>query len=374
MHPKAGLFSAVLTAFIIDRNQSIEPTPAAASAFYQQQSVVLLNQISQQLSSLGAPIPDPSDSLLPDFALSPSASDVRVNIIWINSLVFSLTSALFATLIRQRVRDPTSIFQANSPLVVARLRQYLFERLDYIPNLTEVVTGLVHLSLLLFLAGLADFLLNTYTSVGRFTLFAVVFCATLYTVTTVTPVMRPQSSYCTPFSPLVWFMTRRLWTRWINDATDLRRRWTRLSSIMVRGQKQLAMEYNAARKHRDTRAIRWLVNNLQDLESLILGLPGSFDTTWGVKVWKDVPEDEKVKLFEAIRRLFETCRDRGSFKSEDEWRVRSQACTETLAVCVLFMDADIGMVRNLRELLSDIGGYGRTRKVAEMSHNPSFTI
>jgi len=110
MHPKAGLFSAVLTAFIIDRNQSIQTTPEAQSAFYQQQSVALLNQISHQLSSLGAPIPDPSNSSLPDFTLSPSASDVRVNIIWIISLVSSLTAALLATLIQQWARDHMRIF------------------------------------------------------------------------------------------------------------------------------------------------------------------------------------------------------------------------------------------------------------------------
>ena len=151
-----------------------------------------------------------------------------------------------------------------------------------------------------------------------------------------------------------------------------------LSSIMVQGQVQLAMENNGARKHRDTRAIRWLVNNLQNLESFVSDLPGSFDTTWGIKVWRDVPQDEKRNLYRAIGNLFEMCGDRGSLKSEDEWRVRSQACTETIAVFVLFMDEDITTFEmtfeNLGELLSDIGGYQRIRKVAEMSHNQSFAI
>ena len=143
---------------------------------------------------------------------------------------------------------------------------------------------------------------------------------------------------------------------------------------MVRGQVQLAMACNEARKHQDTKAIRWLVNNSQDLESFVLGLPDSFDTMWGVQVWRDVPGYEMSKLFGAIGHLFETCGDRGSFKSEDEWRVRSRACTKTIAVFALFKDEDITVIRNLGELLSDIGGYERTCEVAERSHNKSFAI
>ena len=213
-HAKAGLSSAVLTAFIIDRNQAIQPTPAQQSAFYQQQSVALLNQISQQLSSLGAQIPVPSgDSSLSGFTLSPSASDVQVNIIWIISLMFSLTAALLATLIRQRARDHMSIFQRYiDPLMVARIRHYLFEDSGdkYIPVLAEVVPGLVHISLLLFFAWLADFLLNIYTTVGRSTLFAIAICPTLYIIITVAPVIDPQSSYRTPYSSLVWYIARIL--------------------------------------------------------------------------------------------------------------------------------------------------------------------
>src|SRR5260221_2592637 len=191
MHTKAGLFSAVLTGFIIDRNQSIQPTPAQQSAFYQQQSVVLLNQISQQLSSLGAPIPVPSDSSLPGFTLTASASDVRVNIIWIISLVLSLTAALLATLFRHWAQDHMRIFQLHRhPLKLARIRQYLYEgsMRGYMPALAEAVPGLVHISLLLFLGGLADFFLNTYATVGRYTLSPIVLCTVLYTTITVAPV------------------------------------------------------------------------------------------------------------------------------------------------------------------------------------------
>jgi hypothetical protein len=376
MHAKAGLFSAVLTAFIIDRNQSIQPTPAQQSAFYQQQSVVLLNQISQQLSSLGAQIPDPSTSSLPDFTLSPSASDVRVNIIWIISLLLSLTAALLATLIRQWTRDNMRIFQRYSdPLKVARIRQYLYEgyRRTYMLSLADVVPGLVHASLFFFLAGLADFLCNTYKTVGRATLYASACCGALYLIITVAPVIDPQSSYRTPYSPVVWYLARELRIRLNGIGFTLLR-----GSTMAEGQMQFAMKKSDARRHRDEGAIRWLVKNhtsdVQDLEALTLRIPGSFDTMWGVQVWRDGLRGREVKLYRAIGHLFETCSDQGSFKDYDEWRVRSRACTETIAVFVFVMDADIAMIRNLGELLSDIADYGGTHEVAEISSNQSFTI
>ena len=377
MDHKAGLFSAVLTAFIIDRNQNIQPTPAQQSAFYQQQSVALLNQISQQLTSLGAPIPVPSDSSLPDFTFSPSASDVRVNIIWIISLVTSLTAALFATLIRQWARDYMRTLQLyTDPLVVARIRQYITDRSErmYLVELADAVPGLLHLSLFLFLAGLADFLLNTYAPVGRSTLFAIALCPMIYTIITFAPVINPRSLYRTPFSRPVWFISRRVRIR-LRGGFYI----TLLPySTMEEGQKWFAMEMGEARKRRDGQAIRWLINilsfNVQDLESLALVIPGSFDTPWGVGVWRYGSENRIGELLRGIGRLFETCRNSTSFKSQDEWRVRSRACTEAIAGLVFVLDANITEIRNLGELLSDVGSNGCTREEAEIRSNQSFAM
>ena len=397
---KAGLFAAVLTGFIIDRNQAIQPTPAQQSAFFQQQSVVLLNQISQQLSSLGAQIPVPSDLSLPHFTLSPSASDVRVNVIWIFSLVSSLTAALLATLIRQWARDHMRIFQRyRDPLEVARIRQYLHEGFmrGHVPALVEAVSGLVHISLFLFFAGLADFLMNTYATVGRSVLVPIVLCPMIYIFMTVAPIMNPQSSYRTPYSPSVWFLwhiTTKRWIQWRSDRFG--RSSMRLNSKMAKGQIQLAMERSGARRSRDARAIRWLIDsliyNIEDSYSLALGIPASFDTKWGVEVWRHQligttwgvevwghPMGNQLmeggdELFRSVGQLLETCSDRASFKSEDEWHVNSRACTEAVASFVFFMDVDISIIRNPGKLLSDIGTNERTREVPEIGSRLSFAI
>ena len=378
-HAKAGLFSAVLTAFVIDSNQSIQTTPALQSAWSQTESVALLRQISEKLASPDKQIPLPSVSWLPGFDTFPSVSDVRVNIMWTISLVSSLTAALLATLIRQWARDHMRIFQRYSdPLKVARIRQYLHEssKRTYMLVLAEAVPGLVHISLFLFLAGLAEFHLNIHPTVGRYILIPIILCAALYIIITAPPVIFPQSSYRTPYSPLVWYIVRKvriqLRSRGRLGFTLLR------GSTMAEGQMQLAMKQSDARKHRDERAIRWLVNtltyNVQDSETLTLGIPGSFATAWGVGVWEGAPIDDKDKLYRDIGRLFETCGDRESFKSEDEWHVRSRACTEAMALFVLFMGADIAMIRNPGKLLSDIGNNGRTREVSEIRSHQSFVI
>ena len=317
--------------------------------------------------------------------------------------MFSLTAALLATLIRQRARDHMRIFQGYSPLKIARIRQYLFEGplqeySDYVPDLAEVVPGLVHISLLLFLAGLADFLLNTYTTVGRSTLFAVIFCPTLYIIITVAPVVTPQSSYRTPFSPLVWFITRRLdrWlVRYFARLTQmlmcpaqvwpmhrwLKRMW--LSSNMARGQTQLAMGPSLARQRRDVWAILWLVDNLQNLESFVLVIPGSFDTLWGVEVWERFVDITRCysdgrelskKICRNVERLFEMCGDIGSFKGKDDWRMRSRAYTEAMALSVFFMGSDLTKIRNPGKLLHYIGDEEVTLEVSEIRSHQSFAI
>ena len=287
------MFSAALTAFIIDRSQNIQQNPAQQSAFWQQQSVVLLDRISQQLSSLGAQGSFPSNLSLSGPTVNPSASDIRVNIYWHISLVFSLSAALLATLVQRWARDYMHIFQRYShPLKVARIRQYLHEGAKnwHMRAIAEAVPGLVHISLFLFLVGLGDFLWNSYSIVGKFTVFPISLCATLYVISTIAPVVDPQSPYRTAFSGFIWHLYQKLRRPQCYDryGVDLEP----LSSNMAEGQMQLAMAKNEARKGRDERGIRWLVNNLTEdieMESLASGIPGSFDAKWGVEVWKSDP-------------------------------------------------------------------------------------
>ncbi|KAI0261933.1 hypothetical protein BC834DRAFT_412216 [Gloeopeniophorella convolvens] len=60
---------------------------------------------------------------------------------------------------------------------------------------------------------------------------------------------------------------------------------------MAEGRMQLAMDETGERQGRDARAIAWLINNRteeSEMEDLVLSIPASFDTPWGVDTWRAV--------------------------------------------------------------------------------------
>src|SRR5579863_2346447 len=114
---QAGLYSASLTAFLSESYKNLVPNPEQVNAYYTKQSVELLAQISAQLAASGSPVPSTVNLPPPYPDFHPAKSDVRINIFWFMSLVFSLTAALAATLVQQWVRDYMHGFQRyNHPL------------------------------------------------------------------------------------------------------------------------------------------------------------------------------------------------------------------------------------------------------------------
>src|SRR6266850_2561274 len=294
MATQAGLFSAVLTAFIIDSKQSLKVNPQDQMVFYLQQNVAILDQISRQISSI-VPQISVSRNLPPPYTgFKLSASDIRVNVFWFMALIFSLSAALLATLVQQWVRDYMHGFQRYSdPLKRARLRQYLHEGSKgwYMPVVAEAVPGLLHISLFLFFVGLCDFVLNVNTKVGVSTTTPIAITGLLYIFTTVAPVINPQSPYQNSFSGLIWYAIQAFGRRQYKDWGP---KGTSKSVSMTERRMQVAMDETKDRDGRDQRAIQWLVSNMTEdaeMESFVVAIPGSFNEEWGVEVWKKVSED-----------------------------------------------------------------------------------
>ncbi|KAH9045186.1 hypothetical protein EDB85DRAFT_5286 [Lactarius pseudohatsudake] len=295
----AGLFSAALMSFVIDKMHDLDTTdPARQMVYYQNQTVVLLAQISTQISTQipNSPIPIP----IPKYDFHPTSSDVRVNAFWFMSLVFSISAALLATLVQQWVRDYMHVFQRYSnPLKSARLRQYLYEGAEgwYMPLVAESVPGLVHVSLFLFFVGLCDSLFALNTTIGIATIVPIAICGLLYVLTMFAPIIDPQSPFQTPFSGMIWYLRQKAFPRRYSDrAFDGALK--NVSPNMSTGKVQLAMEETEERKGRDVQAIRWLIdNNTEDdeMESFTMTIPGTFTSEWGVEVWRKVSE---VKRYE----------------------------------------------------------------------------
>jgi hypothetical protein len=378
------------------------------------------------------------------------------------ALIFSLSTALLATLVRQWVRDYMRVFQRyNDPLKSARIRQYLYEGSEgwYMPVIAEAVPGLLHVSLFLFFVGLGDFVLNTNTAVSLSTIVPIGTCGLLYILTTFAPVIYPQSPYRNAFSNLIWYLVQTLRGRSYKDR-DGNSKSVSANMTRTQGQMQLAMEETEERKGRDTRSIRWLLDSLtedSEFESFTMAIPGFFNGEWSAEVWtrmSKLPEDNNgrphrtehgngppsdtnlnsalplvaqpstrfnivlkpiIRLFRIrmrtathphtnttalpptlhspathfpvvtihesgvvrdlsrrISHLFETCKNRGSFASDELWRRRTRACVEGAASLVFLAGADLEWFGDIGRLLRDIGKVEKTRESSLTGMDQSF--
>jgi hypothetical protein len=244
------------------------------------------------------------------------------------ALAFSLLAALLAILIQQWVRKYMHVFQRyGDPLKSSRLRQYLYEGCEgwYMPTVAEIVPGFLHISLILFFVGLIDSLLNINTKVALSTIVPIGVNGLLYIFTIFAPIIYPQSPYENLFSAILWYLTQKLRGRKFKDrGSDGEMKSA--SANMAQGQMQLAMEETEARKDRDERAIRWLIDNLTEdaeMEQFIMAIPGSFNTDWGMEVWKRVGnyhESEDEGQDEPVARAH---RDTTAHQTSSPWNICS---------------------------------------------------
>ena len=274
--------------------QNLQVDPASQTVYYQNQTVQILAQISQQIASIGTPIPLNITQPLPLPTFQPSASDRRVNIFWLMSLVFSLCAALLATLVQQWVRSYMGVFQRSSnPLKTARVRQFLFEGVDFLPVVAEAVPGLIHVSLFLFFVGLGDAILDINRTIGLTTIVPIGICGLLYVFSVIAPLINPQLPYRNTFSGLIWFIIRNVGPLWERVRDRLRGTMSERLKLLKMGehQERLAMILTGDGKNRDVRAVQYLIENINgsdEIDSFVVAIPGSFNKEWGRNVWKEV--------------------------------------------------------------------------------------
>ena len=413
---------------MIDSKGNLQVKPEDEMAYYLQQHSTILSQISQQLSFIAPQVSVPSTPppTFPKF--NPSAADIRINVFWFMALIFSLSAALLATLVQQWVRDYMHVFQQYSdPLKSARLRQYLHEGSERwnMPSVAEAVPGLLHISLFLFFAGLVDSLLNINTKVGLSAIIPIGVGVLLYIFTIFAPIIYPQSPYQNSFSGFIWYLFQKIHWRQYRDRGS-NGGLKPVSANMAEGKMQLAMEESEERKGRDVHAIRWLIDNLTEdteMEQFLMAIPGSFNSEWGVEVWKEVgntikdasedqgqnepvvvPRDTTIpttkpatlhppttyvtalqlpnviqhpavpftahmrkdvvhELSARVARSLETCKNRGRFV-KDDWRKHTRACIETTASLVFGANANFAWFGDIGKLLGEIGDSEKPRDLS----------
>ncbi|KAK0442849.1 hypothetical protein EV421DRAFT_1657727, partial [Armillaria borealis] len=176
----AGLFSAVVTTFVVQTSQSLQPDYAAISASLLYESVLVQRAIANG-SSVNA------IALNPTISFVPATTDVWMNGLWFTSLFLSLTTALVAVLVKQWLHHHVA-FPSGTP------------RDGVIMGLLPV---LMHLALAIFLVGLVIFLQPLRQTLSWFICAGTGVVYTAYVVATILPIIFPQCPYRTPLCDLV---------------------------------------------------------------------------------------------------------------------------------------------------------------------------
>ncbi|KAI0080991.1 hypothetical protein K474DRAFT_1559085, partial [Panus rudis PR-1116 ss-1] len=181
----AGLFSAAVTALIIESYKLLQPDPEDAA-------VVLLASIARQLNS--------SLEQADDIQSSSSSSLPRpLNGLWFTSLFLSLVTASLAMLAKQWLRE----FLALDDLSYRPAGKSFFMRhrgltVYRVYEITSILPLMLQLALALFLTGLFIFLRSLDELLGDIMMAFVLAWLMLYAVTFILPLLDESCPYKTP--------------------------------------------------------------------------------------------------------------------------------------------------------------------------------
>lgn len=192
------MFSAVLTAFLIESYKTLQIDSSATS-------VSILRQIALQTS--GYTVSDGNINSIyaltssiassnPENTYTPSLAAIRVNVLWFAALILSLSTASFAILIKQWLREYLS-GEYTSGQARLRVRQFRHPGLaDWkVFEIAAVLPLIVQLALGCFLLGLCFFTWSVHISVGLTSIPLVAGWATLFWATVIAPLFSPRCPF-----------------------------------------------------------------------------------------------------------------------------------------------------------------------------------
>ncbi|CAA7263277.1 unnamed protein product [Cyclocybe aegerita] len=177
----AGLFSAVVTAFIIDAYKTLEEDPNEAFRLY-------------IIGHLG---PAPQVVTIPSSDFSPTPSNVRINTLWFLSLVFSLATVLIGIVSLQWLREHQRPRKDLEPQIAFALHNMHIEALDrwYFPHIFTILPLLLQIGLVLFLCGVVDLLWSLNATVAIWVSIATGLTLLFLLITTALPTLQNLSLF-----------------------------------------------------------------------------------------------------------------------------------------------------------------------------------
>ncbi|KAF9038963.1 hypothetical protein BDZ89DRAFT_1129480 [Hymenopellis radicata] len=201
----AGLFSAVVTSFLVQVSQSLQ------ADFSQMSAVLLHDLVSIQLAMADtSSFPNiTSPSVNPNEKFTPDLITIWINGLWLVSLTASLSVALAAVLIKQWLHHYTSL-PSGTPGIRSHVRQFRFMGLEQwrVGVIIGLLPIIMHTSLALFLCGLVLFYIPLRTSLAWVVGVLTVVVAALYIVSNVMPIFFPQCPYHTPLTQFAYDILR----------------------------------------------------------------------------------------------------------------------------------------------------------------------
>ncbi|KAJ7145556.1 hypothetical protein C8R44DRAFT_655501 [Mycena epipterygia] len=355
----AGLFSASLTAFIIESYKTLNPDSGDTT-------INLLSQISQQLA---ASANGTTFRMQPAAPFIPSTASLVCNGLWFVSLGLSLSCALIATLLEQWARDFLHKADMRSaPPIRARVFSFLYYGLKrfQMHTVVEIIPLLLHASLLFFFAGLVAFLVPVNFTMTVIASALLLIVAAAYSVLTLLPLWYLDCPYRTPLSGVFWRPVQTLKTLWQHphtpsDATGDEQPPLQEKS-MVEAMFRTATERSEEQLARDYKALVWTMKSLaddQELEPFVEAIP---DVLWGPKARRYTYEDQirrllnnpDVELQSRIQHLFDSCKT-GILSVKDSKRRRIACCKALWVIASLCGTRSVWRSKNRKAL--DFGGF-----------------
>ncbi|KAF5362950.1 hypothetical protein D9758_007143 [Tetrapyrgos nigripes] len=264
----SALYSASLTAFLIESYKTLQDDPTQNTVFF-------LVQISRQLAANGA-TDIPFQSELPAF--EPPLSAIICNVLWFLSLALALTCSLLATFVQQWTRDfihKTTL--KPSPVRQARVIAYMYSGLREfgMHSFVDMIPILLHISLFFFFGGLVGFLVPVNGLLTYIMSCVLVIILAVYLALTCIPLLHLNAPYRTPLSGTLWHYGNAFSDLLMQKHTLLRRDETLTEAMHDKSLDDTA--------HRDQQAVTYTMKSLTDdneLLPLLEAIPDAiFDAT-----------------------------------------------------------------------------------------------
>ncbi|CAE6401703.1 unnamed protein product [Rhizoctonia solani] len=200
----AALYSAILTAFVIESSKDLRPDYSQISA----QALLTISQtlLSPKASPGSASVPGTSSAGISNF--TPTTAAIMVNMLWFLSLGLSIAVTLITILAKEWCYSFMTR-RTGAKLTQGRLRQKRWDGIRYwkMEVIISMLPLLMHVALLLFAIGLSIYLWNIHFGVALPVVITTVLTALYYIITAFLPLF---FKYC-PYTTAVVKLFRPAW-------------------------------------------------------------------------------------------------------------------------------------------------------------------